>query len=426
MALTGSVALSSFLTGNRCTPAFAGVFVMPLLFLENIMKRKIVISINTAWNIFNFRAGLVRALVDAGHEVIAIAPDDEYAPRLKELGCKFIPLAMDNNGTHPGRDLLLLMRYYSVLRSVRPDAFLGYTVKPNVYGSLAAHALGIPVINNIAGLGATFIRDNFVTRVVRGLYKLSLKRSHRVFFQNADDRSLFISSGLVNHASTGLVPGSGLNLAHYTPPAPAALEGRSFRFLLVARMLKDKGIEEFVEAARIVREKNKHVEFQLLGFVDAANPNGISQDRIAGWEAEGLVNYLGRTDDVRPYLAAADCVVLPSYREGVPRSLLEAAAMARPIIATDVVGCRDAVDDRRTGLLCEVRSPASLADKMRAMVAMSAADRVRMGAAGRLKMETEFDEQLVINKYLQALDGIGLRPTVPQDVSEWVPDQLNS
>jgi glycosyltransferase involved in cell wall biosynthesis len=390
------------------------------------MKRKIVISINTAWNIYNFRAGLIQALIKSGYEVIALAPHDEYSQRLRSLGCTVIDLPMDNNGTHPGRDLVLLARYYRVLRALRPHAFLGYTVKPNVYGSLAAHALGIPVINNIAGLGATFIRDSIVTKVVKALYKAALKRSHKVFFQNADDLTLFTGSGLVRRKTTGLVPGSGLNLGHYVAQPAAATPPRPFRFLLVARMLKDKGIEEFAEAARLVRGENPSVEFQLLGAAGTGNPNGIPADKLAAWESEGLVTYLGKTDDVRPYLSAADCVVLPSYREGVPRSLLEAAAMARPVIATDVVGCRDAVDDKVTGMLCEVKCPVSLAEKMQAMIALLPAERAAMGAAGRRKVEEQYDEQLVIHKYLQALDGIAMPMPVQPDIADFVPGRLNS
>lgn len=390
------------------------------------MKRKIVISINTSWNIYNFRTGLIQALIKSGYEVIALAPHDQYARRLEELGCRVIDLPMDNNGTHPGRDLVLLARYYSVLRALRPHAFLGYTVKPNVYGSLAAHALGIPVINNIAGLGATFIRDSLVTKVVKGLYKAALKRSHKVFFQNADDLALFTDSGLVPRRATGLVPGSGLNLGHYVPAPVAPLAPRPFRFLLVARMLKDKGIEEFAEAARLVRGQNPAVEFRLLGATGDGNPNGIPADTLRAWESEGLVTYLGRTDDVRPYLSAADCVVLPSYREGVPRSLLEAAAMARPIIATDVVGCRDAVDDGLTGMLCAAKCPVALAEKMQAMIALPAAQRTAMGTAGRRKVEEQYDEQLVIQKYLQAIDAIAQPLSVQPDVPDFVPGRMNS
>lgn len=389
------------------------------------MKQKIVISINTTWNIYNFRSGLVKALLDHGYEVIAIAPDDEYAPRLTEMGCKHIALPMDNNGSHPGRDFLLLVRYFRLLRTLKPAAFLGYTVKPNVYGSLAAQALGIPVINNIAGLGATFISKSYLTRIVRGLYRLALKRSSQVFFQNSEDRQLFVDSGLAPKERTALVPGSGVNLSRYSVEAPAPLEGRRFRFLLVGRMLRDKGVEEFAAAANMVRQRFPQIEFQLLGFVDFANANAIGMDRIQGWQQEGLVSYLGKTDDVRPYLGQADCVVLPSYREGVPRSLLEAAAMGRPIIATDVVGCREAVDDSVNGFLCEAKNAADLAEKMLRMIELTPAQRLAMGAAGRRKMEAEFDELLVIQKYLHAVSEVTADAVPQADIADLVSEQIN-
>ena len=197
-----------------------------------------------------------------------------------------------------------------------------------------------------------------------------------------------------------------MNLARYLPEPPLPLHGRPFRFLLVARMLKDKGIEEFVEAARLVRREASDTVFQLLGFTEPANPNSVSLDRIKQWECEGVIQYLGKTDDVRPYVKNADCIVLPSYREGVPRSLIEAAAMARPIITTDVIGCRDVVDDNVNGLLCQARDARDLGDKLLRMIRLTPEKRLQMGVAGRRKVETEFDEKLVIQKYLQALDRI--------------------
>jgi glycosyltransferase involved in cell wall biosynthesis len=388
------------------------------------MKKKIVISINTAWNIYNFRSGLVKALAQHGYEVVALAPHDEYAQRLQELGCKHVALPMDSNGTNPARDLVLLFRYMLALRSLRPAAYLGYTIKPNVYGSLAARALGIPVVNNIAGLGATFIKDSYLTKLVRGLYKFALKGSHRIFFQNPDDQALFVKSGLVEAGATSLLPGSGIDLKRYSANPPSVVSDRPFRFLLVGRMLRDKGIEEFAQAARLVREQRSGVEFQLLGFVDPANPNSVPRERIEQWESDGLVRFLGKTDDVRTYLAQADCVVLPSYREGVPRSLLEAAAMARPIIATDVVGCREAVDDGSNGFLCQAKDGADLADKMLRMLALSHEERTAMGLAGRKKMETQFDEQIVIQSYLSALNAI-TPAIVPLPDGELLPDQIN-
>lgn len=369
-------------------------------------KPVVVISTNTAWNIFNFRAGLVKALVEHGYEVVALAPHDEYANSLEKLGCRYVELPIDNNGTNPFRDFALLMRYFFALKQIRPVAFLGYTVKPNVYGSLAAQALGIPVINNIAGLGATFIKTNYVTKIVRSLYKMALARAHKVFFQNPDDRDLFLQTGLVKPQLCALLPGSGINLRHYVPAPAPSLEGRRFTFLLIARMLRDKGLEEYVAAAKMIRDAGGTACFQLLGATNTNNPNAVAIEVIEEWQRQGLVEYLGTTDDVRPYIAAADCLVLPSYREGVPRSLLEAAAMARPIVTTDVVGCREAVDDGVNGFLCEVKNPQDLAVKLQAMISLTEAQRRVMGEAGRRKTENEFDEQQVIKKYLAAVASV--------------------
>lgn len=371
---------------------------------------KVIIALNTAWNLVNFRSGLIRALVAKGYEVVAVAPQDEYAPRLAELGCRFVALPMDNKGTHPGRDLLLLWRFYRLLRRERPAVYLGYTVKPNVYGSLAAHALGIPVINNIAGLGAVFIQDGWLTRLVRGLYRLALFRSAKVFFQNDDDRRMFVERGLVRPEVTDRLPGSGVDLEKF-PFTPAATRGADIRFFLIARMLWDKGVGEYVEAARMIKCRHASAApvdaaspiFYLLGFLDVQNPAAISRAQMDEWVAEGIVRYLGVSDNVAGEIAAADCVVLPSYREGVPRSLLEAAAIGRPIITTDAIGCREVVDDGVNGYLCRPRDAGDLADKMERMIALSPEARAEMGRRGREKVEREFDEKIVIQKYLEAI-----------------------
>lgn len=367
------------------------------------MNKKIVISVNTAWNICNFRSGLVKSFVRQGYEVLVLAHDDEYAPRLAGLGCHFKQLPLDQHGTSASHDLALLVKYRRVFQSVRPFAYLGFTIKPNVYGSLAASSLAIPVINNIGGLGTTFLHGAMLTQLVKQLYRISLRRSSRVFFQNRDDRQLFLDAGMTRESVSELLPGSGVDLRHFHPLPMAAPAAGGFRFLLIARMLKDKGVEEYVAAARIVRRLIPATEFQMLGGIDAENPNAIRVDQIREWEAQGLVRYLNRTDDVRPYLAQADCVVLPSYREGVPHSLLEAAASARPIIATDVVGCKDIVDDNCNGFLCRVKSAGDLAEKMIRMVRLTPEQRSCMGATGRAKAVREFDEDIVINKYLSAI-----------------------
>ena len=366
---------------------------------------KILISVNTAWNLVNFRSGLIGALVAQGHEVIAAAPDDVYAPRLAAMGCRFVPLPMHNGGTHPGRDALLLWRYLRLLARERPDVYLGYTVKPNVYGSLAARWLRIPVINNIAGLGAVFIKGGWLVRLVRWLYRMALAHSAKVFFQNRDDRQLFVAGGLVRSEVTELLPGSGIDLTKFAVTPLAAINGAAgkFRFLLIARMLVDKGVGEYVEAARLLRQRYPQLECCLLGFVDVQNPAAVSRAQMDAWVSQGYVKYLGVSDDVRTEIAAADCIVLPSYREGTPRTLLEAAAMGRPVIATDAVGCRDVVDDGQNGYLCKVRDAADLAEKMERMLNLTPEQRQQMGLYGRLKMGREFDERIVIEKYLDAI-----------------------
>lgn len=367
-------------------------------------KGRVLISINTTWNLVNFRSGLIRALIAEGYEVIAAAPPDAYVDRLLALGCRYEPLPMDNQGTHPGRDLHLFWRYVRLFRQVRPDVFLGYTIKPNIYGSLAAHLMGISVINNVSGLGAVFIRDGWVTRLVRGLYRLAFSRSAKVFFQNEDDRCLFVSGGLVSQAVTERLPGSGIDLARFSPVESQLSDApRTFRFLLIARLLWDKGVGEYIAAARMVRQSHPDVECCLLGFLDVQNPAAISRKQVAEWEAEGAVGYLGATEDIRPELVRADCVVLPSYREGTPRSLLEAAAVAKPIITTDAVGCREVVNDGVNGFLCKVRDADSLADAMQRMVDLTPLQRDSMGRQGRAKMEREFDEQIVIGRYLAVI-----------------------
>lgn len=363
--------------------------------------KTVVISINAVWNIINFRKGLIAALRKAGYHVIAVAPDDRFSRLLPELSVDFVPIRMDKKGVSPLRDSLLLWNYFRVLARIRPVAFLGYTAKPNIYGSLAAQSLGIPVINNVAGLGTAYIRGGWLARVVSTLYRIALRRSSVVFFQNRDDRKLFVSEGIVAENKARLLPGSGIDLATFTasdrPPSG------DFRFLLIGRLLRDKGVYEYVEAARMVREKIPDVRFQLLGFLDAENRTAVTRAEVEGWVSEGLIEYLGEAEDVRPHVQAADCIVLPSYREGLPRVLLEGAAMAKPLIATDVPGCRHVVEDGRNGFLCPVRDGAGLARTMLRMLRLPEQRRLDLGLAARSKVEAEFDEQIVVRKYLEAI-----------------------
>ena len=364
---------------------------------------RVALVINTSWNIWNFRASLVQALQAAGHEVLAIAPPDDYSARLEtELGCRYVPIQMANKGTNPLQDAALTRRFYQSYRRERPDVVLHYTIKPNIYGSLAARLAGIPSINNVSGLGTVFIVKNLVSQVALGLYRFAFRFPHKVFFQNADDRQLFLDHGLVRPGITDLLPGSGVDTARFRP---AAQFGRNtpFVFLMVARVLYEKGITEYFEAARLVRQAVPGTRVQLLGGLDEAGGVGVPRATFEEWLRSGDVEYLGRSDDVAAHLHLADCVVLPSYREGTPKTLLEAAAVGKPLVTTDVPGCRETVVDGQNGYLCQVRSGPDLAAKMLAVLRLPAAELQQMGRASRHLAETKFDEKLVLAKYLAAV-----------------------
>lgn len=362
-----------------------------------------VIAANSGWNIVNFRKPVIQALRDHGWRVVALAPDDGSAAAIRSLGAGFEPIAIDSSGTSVGRDSRLLLNYLRFLHALRPQLFLGFTAKPNIYGSLAAAMLGIRVVNNISGLGTAFLRPGPLSWLVSGLYRLALRKSARVFFQNPHDLDLFVRKRLVRPGQARLLPGSGIDLAHFRPqPMPDEIGG-VFRFLFVGRLLRDKGLVEYAEAARLLLPRWPNVEFAILGFAGSDNRSAVPIGEVERWQAEGIVTYLGETDDVREHIAQAHCIVLPSYREGLPRVLLEAAATARPMVATDVPGCRDVVRDGDTGLLCEARSPQALAAAMEAMLRLDRQERAAMGARARQMVERDFDQALVAAAYAEAL-----------------------
>lgn len=365
---------------------------------------------NAAWNVYNFRAGLIRGMLDAGYRVTVCCPADAYLDRMKALGVGHVELKLDASGVNPLREAQVVLRLLRIFRAHRPAALLTFTPKVNIYVALAARWLNIPVIANISGLGRAFVAGGWIETVARALYRLALRTPKTVFFQNPDDLKLFVQSGLVRADVCQSLPGSGIDLHRFAPPPAGTGETANFCFLLVGRMLWDKGIREYVEAARIVKAQFGAVRFGLLGFVEVNNPAAINRAQIELWQTQGLITYHEATEDVRPALAACDCVVLPSYREGTPRSLLEAASMGIPVITTDTAGCREVVEDGVSGFLCRVKDPQDLADKMIRMLKLDSAARQQMGRAGRRKMEREFDQKLVIERYLLALRLCGQLP----------------
>lgn len=366
--------------------------------------KKIAIVLNNAWYAYNFRFNLAISLKSEGYEVVFIAPyDDRYSELIKQK-FEFLDIKVDAKGINPISDFNTIFFLYKLYKKEHIDIVLNFTIKPNIYSSIAARMLGIKSISNITGLGTIFIKQSTVTKVAKLLYKIALGFNEKVFFQNNDDRELFVENNLVISSKTDLLPGSGVDLNKFVPVKEE--ESKIFKFLLIARLLKDKGVFEYIEATKILRKKYKSVEFQILGAVGVANKTAITNEELYGWIDDGLVNYLGTTDNVQDVISKADCVVLPSYREGTPRSLLEACAMEKPIIATNVIGCKEVVDDGVNGFLCEVKNTDDLAKKMEMMINLSEDERVTMGKAGRKKIVQEFDEKIVIDKYLKSIKKI--------------------
>ena len=372
--------------------------------MKKIKVNKIAIVTNNSWYAYNFRLNLAKSLKNNGYEVIFIAPYDEKYSKLIKKEFKFYNINIDAKGINPISDFKTMVSLYKLYKNVKPDIVLNFTIKPNIYSSMVAGILKVKSISNITGLGTIFIKQSMVTKIAKILYKTALNFNDKVFFQNNDDRSLFIDNKLVHKSKTDLLPGSGVDLNKFIPIKKD--DDRVVKFLLIARLLKDKGILEFIEAIKIIKNQYKNIQFQILGALGVENKTAIIKDELQVWIYNGLVEYLGTTDNVQNIISKVDCVVLPSYREGTPRSLLEACAMEKPIIATNVVGCKEVVDDGINGYLCEVRDSQDLANKMEMMINLSNDERKIMGQAGRNKIVKEFDEKIVISKYLENIKEI--------------------
>jgi glycosyltransferase involved in cell wall biosynthesis len=369
------------------------------------MNRKIILVSRCAWTLYNFRAGLMCALKQKGATVLGGgAGGDGFEPRIEALGVPFISLPVDKRAINPYADIRLLYTLCRWYRREQPQVVHHFNIKPVVYGSLAARLAGVPrIVNTVTGLGFVFMEEQmaWLRRLVEWQYRLALACAHFTFFQNPDDLEFFRARSLVRPDKVGLLPGSGVDCDFFAPAfVPNSPPGKPLTFLMVARLLREKGVYEFVEAARTVKRDFPGTQFQLLGRRDERNPTVVSQNDLECWQAERVVSWLGEVPDVRPVVARADVVVLPSYREGTPRSLLEAAAMGKPLITTDAVGCREVVDDWVNGLLVPVKDADALAQAMVRLIKQPSMWE-RMGKAGREKMERQFDERIVLKKTLQ-------------------------
>jgi glycosyltransferase involved in cell wall biosynthesis len=364
---------------------------------------------------YNFRRSLALAAKAAGYEVVLVSPAGPYAQKLHDLGLRWIAAPMERRSLNPVRELVLLAWLWRLVRAEQADIVHGFTIKCAVYGALAARLAGAARVSAVAGMGYVFISDERRARalrpVVRALMQIAFGGAKaRLILQNADDVALFEKSGVVSPSQIRLIPGSGVDCDRFVSPATNAGDRRtgSPRIVLASRMLWDKGIREFVEAARILRQAGRNLQFVLAGEPDPGNPAAIPAQVLVDWRAAGLVDWLGHVDDMPGLLASADVVVLPSYREGLPKGLIEAAACGRPLITTDVPGCRDVVTDGVDGLLVPVRNAAALAQAI-ARLQDDPALAARLGAAARAKALDEYDERRIVARtldvYREFVDG---------------------
>lgn len=360
------------------------------------MKKKVLLLGNHGFVIYNFRKELIQELLKDGYEVYISLPMDEKVATMVTWGCKFIETKVDRRGTNPISDLKLLLHYVHILRKVKPDVVLTYTIKPNLYGGIACRLLKIPCINNITGLGSGFSHNLILKTFLTLLYKISLKRSYCVFFQNTEDRNTLIERKIIKGTSE-LIPGSGVNLDEFSYK-PFPLETTPITFIFIGRIMKDKGIDEYLEAAKIITIKYPSTRFIVIGFIEKTQPQYI--EMIKQYETEGYVSYLGYQSDVKPFIEESHCIIQPSHGgEGLSNVLLETAATGRVLIASDIPGCRETVENKINGYTFEAKNTHSLVNTIEEFLSLSYYEKEEMGKCSRIKIFNEFDRNFVIQTY---------------------------
>lgn len=366
----------------------------------------ILLTSNTAKSMYNFRAPLIKFLLNQGYKVTVLAQRDDYAQPLMQLGCQYIDLPIDPNGMNPLWDLRLCMFYQRIFSKLRPDCVISYTIKSVIYSSVAAGFGKTPFVSVITGLGSVFMQENLLTKFVRVLYKLSQKKAHRVVFLNSSDQDEFLDHNIIEHSQAYVLPGEGVDTEHfYCSPLPSP---SPVTFLYCGRLLIDKGLRDFYHAAMAVKAVyHEGARFQVLGPIEEPQHSVICQQELSSWTKHGVIEYLGSTNDVRPFIQQAHCVVLPTrYREGLPRCLLEAASMGRIMIASSMPGCADLVRDGQNGYLCKPADVQDLIDKMMQVMQLSGLDMQQMAQNGRKDVEEKFSMRHVIACYEGFLQGI--------------------
>lgn len=374
---------------------------------KSVVNKRIGLVANTAWNLYHFRSELMAQLKLDGNLVFCIAPPDGFENRLEPMCDAYIALQkLQRKGTSAKMDLALYHELVQIFQTLQLDLVLCYTVKPNIYGTLAAHRLNIPAVNTITGLGFAFLENRLINKIVVRLYKYALQKSARVIFQNKDDRHLFIKKGLVKAGRTTLVRGSGINTDLFHPTINKDREDQNIRFLFVGRLLYDKGVMELLNGFKAACTRIQNIELHLVGDTDSGNPASVEEADLQPFRERADITFHGYQEEVIPYLASSDVVVLPSYREGLPRVILEGMSMGKPVITTNVPGCKEMVVNGQNGILVEVKSAQAIATAIEKMALLTKSDRDQMGLWARKEVLTKYSSEAIIQAYYLILHDI--------------------
>jgi glycosyltransferase involved in cell wall biosynthesis len=366
--------------------------------------KKIILSSNTAFSLYNFRLSLMRTLKKRGFEVAVVSPEDERYSELLKKEFEFYPVKnLDRKGTNPIKDFKLMLEYFLLFKRIGPSIVINFTIKPNIYGSISAGLLNVPSISVITGLGYTFIEESWLTNLVKILYRIAFSFNRAVIFLNSEDLKTLEP---LCRSKSFLIESEGIDIRIFNPSFCKDTKKNVFTFLFVGRLLKDKGVYELIQAFKRLKQKNPDLKLIIVGSPDEGNPDSIREEEVENWVKDGLIEYYGFQDDVRPFYRIADCVVLPSYREGIPRVLLEAMAMEKPVITTDSVGCRNVCADGVNGFLVKPKDVESLYLAMKKMIELDPKTLNEMGKQGRKLVEEKYEVMKVVNRYIEVIESI--------------------